>query len=329
MRKTYSSILSPEIKDFLAMRRESESKSTHDHDAQILEHLDRYLCKIGCDNKEIDEQQVTGWINTLTGKTSSIANKVIVVRKFFDFLSGYGLRPFIPRIPKVHDDYAPYIFSDEELSCIFKLADSIQPGKSNIKYTMLHVQMPMILRMMYGCGLRIGETLALKMQDVDLDTGLLILRHSKGDKQRIVPMHPSLTAILGRYCCTAGLIGDADAFLFGIPNSDASIPPHGARSRFERLLKNAGISLPGRKKHERGPCLHCLRHVFAFKSFARAESEGIRIDDAVPYLSIFLGHDSLKETEKYLKFSAEMFPDAMNRFESFTSDIFPEVHYEE
>ena len=75
--------------------------------------------------------------------------------------------------------------------------------------------------------------------------------------------------------------------------------------------------------------MHCLRHVFVFKSFANAESNGQRIDDAVPYLSIYLGHDSLKETEKYMKFSNEMFPEAMKLFEIYTVQVFPEVNYNE
>lgn len=199
--KTYTSILSSEITSFLAMRQASESKSAYAHDEQTLKLLDLYLCGIDCNSKELNEQQVTGWVDSLTGKTSSVANKVIIVRKFFHYLCGCGIKTFIPSVPKVHDDYLPYIFSDEELCRIFSYADSLPPSKSNIKYTMMHIQIPMILRMMYGCGLRVGETLTLKMDDIDLDTGLLILRHTKGDKERVVPMHPSLTAILGKYCC--------------------------------------------------------------------------------------------------------------------------------
>ncbi len=56
---------------------------------------------------------------------------------------------------------------------------------------------------------------------------------------------------------------------------------------------------------------------------------GVRIDDAVPYLSIYLGHNSLAETQKYLKFNTEIFPDVLDRFGDFTSNIFPEVEYEE
>lgn len=211
--RAYTSIFSSEIIRFLLVRQASESKSAYAHDEQVLELLDLYLCGIDCSNKELNEQQVMGWIGSLTGKTSSVANKVVIARRFFEYLSGCGIKAFMPRVPKVHDDYVPYIFSDEELCRIFSHADSLPPGKGSLKYTMMHIQLPMILRMMYGCGLRIGETLALKMCDTDLDTGVLTLQHPKGDKERIVPMHPSLTAILEKYCCASGLIGNPAPFI--------------------------------------------------------------------------------------------------------------------
>lgn len=54
----------------------------------------------------------------------------------------------------------------------------------------------MFLRLMFGCGLRIGETLSLKIKDVDFGIGVLTLRHAKGDQQRLVPMHCTLTNII-------------------------------------------------------------------------------------------------------------------------------------
>lgn len=298
--KSYGSILSSEIKEFLTIRQASKSKSAYDHDVQILWLFDQYMCVINCRRKDLGEQQVTGWINTLTGKTSSIANKVIVVRKFLEFLNGYGIKGVIPCVPKVHDDYLSYIFSGDELCRIFEQADTYLPVQSNVKYAMLHIQMPVVLRIMYGCGLRIGETLSLKMADVDLDVGILILRHPKGEKQRIVPMHQTLTAVLEKYCRAMGIIADPEAFMFGTADGTASVACSATWYRFDKILQKAGISMPGRKKHERGPCLHCLRHVFVFKSFIQTEQMGIPVDNTVPYLSIFLGHDSLKETEKYL-----------------------------
>lgn len=125
-----------------------------------------------------------------------------------------------------------------------------------------------------------------------------------------------------------GLVGTPNAWLFPVPEKNEPMCPKDAQHCFENILHIAGISLPGRKKHERGPCLHCMRHVFVFKSFSAAEKAGRAIDDSIPYLSIYLGHDSLQETKKYMKFSSELFPDEMEMFPKYSSDVFPEVSYE-
>ena len=105
--KVYGSIFSPEIRDFLSMRQKSVSRSAYGHDIQTLELFDRYLCSVGHTDKTIDEHLAVGWINTLTGRPRTIAEKVKILRKFLDFLSGYGIKVFIPTVPKVHDDYVP------------------------------------------------------------------------------------------------------------------------------------------------------------------------------------------------------------------------------
>lgn len=68
--------------------------------------------------------------------------------------------------------------------------------------------------------------------------------------------------------------------------------------------------------------------MFAFKSFAQAERNGRHLDDAIPYLSIYLGHDGLNETAKYLKFSNELFPEAIDAFGDFMNGLLPEVDHE-
>lgn len=187
----------------------------------------------------------------------------------------------------------------------------------------------MMLRIMYGCGLRVGETLALKMKNVDLNGGIPILKQTKGDKQRLVPMHQTLISILNKYCLAMGLIGKDEALLFPSAIQAVLFSVKSTRNKFNTMLKYAGISMKGRAKQERGPCVHCLRHVFAFKSFAEAKKSGRSIDASVPYLSIYLGHDSLKETESYLKFSSELYPEAIELFEDYTLQVFPEVDYDE
>lgn len=79
----------------------------------------------------------------------------------------------------------------------------------------------------------------------------------------------------------------------------------------------------------RGPCLHCLRHYFVINSLRKLIAEGIPIDNYIPYLSIYLGHDSLDETEKYLKFSPDIFTDEVELFSESILDILPEVENDE
>jgi integrase/recombinase XerD len=325
----FKSILKDELSDFLALREGSKCKSTYDHNRQLLQCFDEYLCVISCDNKNLTEEQLTGWVHTLSGHTRTIASKVVVIRIFLKQLCSYGIHSYIPPIPKAHDDFIPYVFSETELNRIFYFADALKKSSKVQKNTLIHVEQPMILRLMYGCGLRIGETLSLKMQDVDLDTGVLILKCTKGDKQRIVPMHHSLSEILKHYCMAMGIVGYPESYLFPTADPLAPVTQKNAMHKFDNILQQAEISLPSRKKSQRGPCLHCLRHVFVFKAFANAEKSGRRIDDCVPYLSIFLGHESLKETEKYLKFSSELFPEAMELFGQFTAHVFPEVNCDE
>jgi integron integrase len=46
----------------------------------------------------------------------------------------------------------------------------------------------LVVRLLYGCGLRVSEPLELRIKDVDLDGARLIIRSAKGNKDRIVPL---------------------------------------------------------------------------------------------------------------------------------------------
>ncbi len=52
--------------------------------------------------------------------------------------------------------------------------------------------MPLLFRMLYGCGLRISEALNLKVRDVDMDAGVLTIWDGKFNKDRLVPLSDEL-----------------------------------------------------------------------------------------------------------------------------------------
>ncbi len=324
----FHSIFKKELADFLDLRKTAKSKGTSDHDGHYLRLFDSYLCSVDHTAHAVTQDAVTGWISSLAFSDITIAGAVNTLRCFLRYLQSCGINVYIPPVPKYHDDYVPYLFSDEELNRIFKNADSFTFSRSK-RFPCIKAEIPMLLRLLFGCGMRLGEAVCLKVADIDFKTGSLILKHTKKDRQRLVPMHPDLAGILSMYCLSMGIAGKADAWVFPGESPETHLTKMNVWHRFDTILRKSGISLPGKKKHERGPCLHCLRHLFVLKSFRQLERNGHGVDDAVPYLSFYLGHKSLRETEKYMKFSSEMFPEEMECFADFTKGIFPEVDYEE
>lgn len=59
--------------------------------------------------------------------------------------------------------------------------------------------MPVVFRIIYGCGLRVSEALALKTEDVNLSEKYIIIRDSKNDRDRVLPLSDSLTEIFLLY----------------------------------------------------------------------------------------------------------------------------------
>ena len=324
----FECIYKKEMAEYYGLRSAVLSESGKKHELCYLLRFDGYLRRSGVAARGmLDEKIMDRWIGTLCGKSGSIENEVIVIRKFLQYLSLSGEKAFIPAVPKVRDDYVPYLFSDDELARIFKSADSVVQHDRNAD-PLLPAEFPVILRLLYSCGMRIGETVRIEMQDVDLANGLLRLVNTKYGKQRLIPVSDAMAEILFRYACAMGLNGKREGWLFPSGRAEGHISDKAVKQRFETILRQNGIRLPNRKKRERGPCLHCMRHVFAFKSFAQAERQGRHLDSAIPYLSLYLGHDSLYETEKYLKFSSEMFPETVEAFGSYMSGVLPEADYE-
>ena len=303
------------------------SDSAKKHELCYLRRFDEFILHDISEHGRLDYETITSWIASLSGKSSSIENEVITIRQFLNYLGTMGEKVYIPEVPKVRDDYIPYLFSDAELSKIFEDADNVV--QNDIKADpYLPMEFPVILRLLYSCGLRIGETVRINISDIDIDNGILRLVNTKGDRHRLAPMNPEMTEILSKYCMAMGFLGQNRGWLFPSGKNDSHISDRAIKRRFDTIIKKNGIRPENLKKHERGPCLHCLRHVFAFKSFAKAEAEGRYLNDAIPFLSIYLGHDSIYETEKYLKFSNELFPESIDAFGCFIEELMPEVDYE-
>src|SRR5699024_4852760 len=126
--------------------------------------------------------------------TSSRRLRVSDFRQFSAFLRSLGIGSYeIPRkyMKKVYVPFRPYIFSEAELDSITMAADQLSQGRRSNTHCLVY---PVIIRILIGTGMRIGEVLSLKIKDVDMANQLLIVYKSKNNVSRYVPMSESLSA---------------------------------------------------------------------------------------------------------------------------------------
>jgi site-specific recombinase XerD len=326
----FSSIFGNEMFDFIKLRK--SQGFSDDTGIAALVSLDKYLLEIGATTKEITPKIVDEWLSSSFGHLSakSISNYTSYYNTFARYLGSLGISVFIADSPLVNQRYTPYIFSEQEIKDIFFAADN---RKSRCDYLTL-IQLPMLLRIMYGCGLRVDEALSLRLSDVSFERGTLFISHAKGNKDRLIPMDATLTDILKKYCDSVLEGKDAASPLFEGKRKDGTVSdkPRSqswAQHNFRIILEEAGIELLQVFAGERNICLYCLRHTFAVNSLRNQGIVGATESSITPLLSIYLGHDELRGTEKYLHMTAENAEDILELTAEYSIGLFPEVPHEE
>jgi integrase/recombinase XerD len=151
-----------------------------------------------------------------------------------------------------------------------------------------------LLELMYACGLRASEAIALEVGDVDLDAGVLRAR-GKGAKERLVPVgsaaSSALTAYLGRG--RPRLVGDRlEARLF-VNHRGGGLTRQGLYKIVQRHARAAGL------EGKMSP--HTLRHTFATHLLAGGCD--------LRSLQEMLGHADIATTQVYTHLSAERLKD--------------------
>ena len=318
----FKSTLKQEIKDFLELR-ESQGHDIR-KERYILITLDQYLDSCAYVNKNLNAETTEGWLASLPHEMS-VNTKIVYIShyaQFAKFLTSLGYQAFVPERPVDNRHYVPYIFTREELDKLVMAADET--------FTVINrngrhgaVCFSIILRMLIGCGFRLNEVLLLNTNDINLDNAVILIKSAKGNKDRLVPMHQTLTAVLKSYIDSN--IPEPQGLLF--PNKNGKpFSQTWARNRFNCTLKAAGIEKPTLKKYERNICIHCLRHTFAVASFREQQTAGRDMYDEAPVLSTYMGHEGIYGTEKYLHMTTENSDDILRCMEQFNEGLFPEVN---
>lgn len=322
----YQSILQDEMQSFIDMLSAAGRKVASYQ--VFLKSLDQFLINSCVSEKALPEELLVKWMDGFTCEASTKNRMITCCRVFGRYLMALEIQAFLPDYVKEQSDYIPYTFTDEEFRAIITAADEFQ---GNIRETtQTSFVFPMVLRLLYCCGLRVNEALKLTWENVDLTAGVLHIKNAKNDKDRDVPMDKSLTEMLCLFRSKTVKENPYRKYLFesdrkpGTPYLDWTF-----RRWFLVILERAGITNERDHKFDRGISPHTLRHYFTYKSFIQAENAGRSLEQFAPFLSAYLGHNSLLETERYLATDYTLYKNSQERVGRLISPLFPEVDFDE
>ena len=142
--------------------------------ASSLRRLDAHLCSQGLQQVELPKAATASWLAKQpheTGKTQRA--RVNLVRNFALFMRRLDLPAGVPDHAVGAKDSRPFlarVLTHGEVRRLLEATDRIEPMAST---HLRHIVLPELLRVLYGCGLRLEEALRLRMRDVDLVQGVL------------------------------------------------------------------------------------------------------------------------------------------------------------
>lgn len=231
--------------------------------------------------------------------------------RFAQYLRVEDLRHELP--PANHFGYrktrrVPHIYSRDEINALVLAATRLCSPDSLLPRTYAA-----LISLLAATGLRIAEALHLLVTDITPDG--LIIRKTKFQKTRLVPLHATAVTGLGHY-----LIHRQEAKRGGdhVFVSDEGQPlvywkVHGV---FRTLLKSAGLQPSG----GRWPRIHELRHTFAVRALESSPTGRQRIGQHMLALATYLGHVNINATYWYLETTPELLLDIAVVAENFVQE---------
>ena len=248
--------------------------------------------------------------------TSRLAYRLSAARRFLTHLRASFPDTEVPvmGLLKKSPRRNPYLFSNEQICDLLKKASTLGPAGSLRPHTY-----ETILGLLASTGMRVGEAIRLKTEDVQLhaDPPRLEVLESKFHKSRLVLLHPTTAEKLRRYAeRRAQKAEESPSQAFFISKRRQPLCYGTLRSWFVRATGELGMRpADGRRL----PTLHALRHHFAVERLTLWCQEGAPVKDLAPTLSVYLGHVSPAESYWYLTATPALLMTAGESFQHFAT----------
>ncbi|MBF9222620.1 tyrosine-type recombinase/integrase [Hymenobacter ruricola] len=230
---------------------------------------------------------IRGWVVELMQQNldpRTVNRKVACLRSYYKFLLRAGtiaanpmLRIKAPKMAKKLPEFVP----EEALN---GLLNSFEFGDD-----FAGVRDQLVLEMLYGTGIRLSELIGIHADDVSLGAGTVRVT-GKGNKQRIVPLNPTLKLVIEKYQARR-------AHEFGATEGPLLLTDKG-EAMYEKFVYRcvkrylSQITTSGAQQHP-----HALRHAFATHLLGKGAD--------LNSIKELLGHASLAATQVYTHLSVD------------------------
>jgi len=223
--------------------------------------------------KDIADEDIKNYLYFLTEKKNVSASTLNIAISALKFYYGEILKKnFVYEIKRPKKDKKlPVVLSQEEVS---KILSSVE----NIKHKA-------ILMLVYSSGLRVGEVVKLKPEDIDSNRKIIHIRGAKGRKDRYTMLSDKILETLREYWKQY----KPQKWLFKGANPERHITTRTVEKIFKHACEKAVI--------RKDVTVHTLRHSFA--------THLLESGTDLRYIQELLGHKSSKTTEIYTHVSTK------------------------
>jgi len=286
------------VEDYLLLRR-SLGYKLEDH-GRLLRYFCAHLDDLGAEFLTV-ELALSWALEPKVPPGSTVpATRLLVVRGFARYMSGIDSRTEIPPaglIPLRRHRRPPFIYTDAEVLALMAQA------RSGIRQALCAATYETLIGLLAATGMRISEAINLDLVDVDWSEGVLLVRDSKFNKSRYVPLHATTLQALTDYARQRDELCPKphDASFF-VSLRRTRLYPCAVQATFRRLCQNAGVGRDARFP----PRLHDLRHTRAVKTLLGWYRDGVDVQSRLPALSTYLGHRDPSYTYYYLWAAPEL-----------------------
>ena len=305
------SALSQTGQDYLRLRRALGHNLDEAH--RLLPDFVAYLDSIGASTVTVEAALSWAQRPDADPMTSVWARRMTVARGFARHMAGVEPLTEVPPLGLVTYRARwrpPFIYSQDDI-------DALMAQAGTIPTPLRAATVRAVIGLLAVTGMRVGEAIRLERGDIDWVEGVVVVKASKFNKSRALPIAASTVAALASYAEERDRWQrrpKTSTFFVSMVGTSVNYCAFGVT--FRDLVEAAGVGAGSSAR----PRIHDLRHAFAVHTLVKWYRAGENVGALLPRLSTYLGHRDPVSTFWYLSAAPELLALAAGRLEAAQED---------